>query len=52
MQTIAWRTFNGDGKLDIAVLVNDTSYAVPTAWQQDKIGALVLLIQGTTRGIL
>ena len=46
MQTIALADFNQDGKLDIAVLVNDTSYVVPQPWQQDKIGALVLLIQG------
>ena len=38
--------FNMDGKLDIAVLVNDTSYTPPEAWKASKVGALVILIQG------
>ena len=46
MQTIALADFNGDGKLDIAVLVTNTSYVTLDAWQQDQLGAVVLLIQG------
>lgn len=46
MQTIALADFNGDGRLDIAVLVKDTSYLTVEAWQEDLVGALVLLIQG------
>ncbi|HSW43946.1 MAG TPA: VCBS repeat-containing protein [Phycisphaerae bacterium] len=45
-QDIELADFDGDGKLDIAVLVNDTGYAVPELWRQDKIGALVVIIQG------
>lgn len=46
-QDIALADFNGDGKLDIAVLVNDTGYAVPSAWEEDKIAAVVILLQGS-----
>ena len=46
MEDVALADFNGDGKLDIAVLVHDTGLVVPDDWQEDKIAALVLLIQG------
>lgn len=39
--------FNMDGRLDIAVLVNDTSYTPPEHWKAKKVGALVLLLQGS-----
>ncbi|MBP7937289.1 MAG: VCBS repeat-containing protein [Phycisphaerae bacterium] len=38
--------FDMDGRMDIAVLVNDTSYTPPEAWKAQKVGALVLLLQG------
>jgi len=46
MEDVGLADFNGDGKLDIAVLVNDTGLAVPQSWEEDKIAALVVLLQG------
>jgi hypothetical protein len=44
MIKVAAADFNGDGRLDIAVLVNDTGFAPPP--DVEKPGALILLIQG------
>jgi hypothetical protein len=44
MVDVAAADFNGDGKMDIAVLANDTGFAPPD--NCDKLSALVLLIQG------
>lgn len=46
MEDVGLADLNGDGKLDIAVLVNDTGLVVPQQWQEDKIAAVVILVQG------
>jgi len=48
MIDIGMADFDNNGRLDIAVLVNDTGYSVPTAWSEDKVGVLVLLLQTGT----